>query len=164
MSQITGARDVLAQFQPKFVEGMLQGDTLRMFDKDLVAALATVDWRWPWLEEWEEKFDSAGLWPFMWPNFVPEDAEDDDYTAGELAIYRRQAMAPLITLTASALSYHFRNADMIFRVGQRGRLVFMDDPAERWAAAQYPAEFTFTETMAVPPFFPGDRTSMQAVR
>jgi hypothetical protein len=143
---------------------MLQGDTLRKFDKELVTSLATIDWRWPWLEEWEEKFESAGHWPFMWPDFVPGDSEDEDYTAAELAIYRRQAIAPLITHTASALSYHLRDADMIFRVGQRGRLVLLDDPAERWAAAQYPAEFTFSETMVIPPFFPGDRTSVQLVR
>lgn len=165
-SGIIGANDILLQAKPRFVAIMADGDVFRAFNRDLAAQLAGVEWEWPWLEEWRAKFRLAGLVPYLWRR-----EEDGVFWPGTWSdlTFPPQGLSTvsLIAHTASASTYSLRRVieGLEVRGGRekRLRLATPIDDAEAWASGTFAPQRWVDPNGDLPPFFPGDRSSVQWV-
>ncbi|MGV1823752.1 hypothetical protein [Agrobacterium vitis] len=163
-SGIEGATQELADMRAGFVNTVTEGAVFRKFEKVLVSRLGTVEWKWPWFETSLEMFREWDVWPQMWPDLTPDEevVELEEYSADELAIFRREQISPLISHAASKIYY--RSLSMrLMPTGITWRLAYTSDTAEKLAAEPYEAAILAGDISILPPFFPGDRTSLQFV-
>lgn len=158
---IAGASAELAALEAQFASTMQDGQALRTFDRALGAALDGKLWDWPLLDGWQGRFEAEGLWPYIWPDFQPDEEEIAEYDARELAAFRRHAATPLISHTAMMTGYRHRNQAMLTEAGVSLRLVSMGDSAEDWVSGPYITALANGDHRHLPPYFPGDRTSVQ---
>lgn len=165
---MTGAEAVLASFEAEWALGIISGDLPNWkFERKLCAALRQVEWSWPWFAEWYASFNAAGEFPFMWRGINDK---------GELEI----VAARLLVHTASHLYYRNRRLvahtmatlnGQVVRTGQPAgwlpegwfwTLADAGDPIEMRIAEPYRAAIEAGDLTHIPPFFPGDRTSLGA--
>lgn len=159
-SGIQGVAAELAAFKPAFVALFVAGSDSRRFDRDLTSTLRERQWTWPWFDEWDQRFADWGAWPTLWPELAPDDVDDEEYSEEEIVRFRREAMAGLISHTALMVAYrdwHLSKAQPY----HRWRLVSVDEVEKRVAEAMSAPEVTGPAQL--PPFFPGDRTTLQNV-
>ncbi len=165
--EINGAEDELKTLREPFIEVMITGNVMRKLEKQAAETLGNVPWIWPWFEKWEAKFTQWDAFPYSWPDLLPDEDEIEEWSPEEMAVLRRQEMAPLILHTAEKIFYAskhmlpYKTGDM--RMPESWRLVQMDDPTENRIAATYEANIAAGDLSVVPPFFPGDRTTLQPV-
>lgn len=166
-TEIAGAKTRLNGFRPTFARGMADGLSLRREIAEFAAGMETARWTWPAFDRWLETFSTWGEWPHMWQPVAEALAEDMEPENRAVAL--RNAAACLIPHTAMARFYVAQHAENFVRLVPRGwtlRLVFIDDnggPAERRAAEPFRARIECGDLSMRPPFFPGDRTTVQAV-
>jgi hypothetical protein len=114
-------------------------------ERELHAALAGVDWEWPWHAEWAEQFAAIGALPRMWRKPGAD-----------------QRLA-LLTHTAAMYFFDAGRRERAARVGTLGWVQFCpvrDEPAAVQAIIDaYIADYAAGSGPApLPPIFPGDRT------
>lgn len=56
---------IRATLLEQFDQGLVNGDTDWSADA-MEDTLKTIDWQWPWFDEWAARFKARGDWPFMW--------------------------------------------------------------------------------------------------
>ena len=166
-SGIVGAQDRLQAAEPRFIACMIDGMPRRQLDRHLEQSLADAEWTWPWFEQWAVYFDRQGAWPFLWPCLEPDiDPDDDDppvYLPAELVAYRRAAIAPLIASVAAKMAYRDRNESRPIPKWFGWRLSMLDDKVENQIAERYRPAVEAGDLTHLPPYFPGDRTTLQRV-
>lgn len=156
---ITGAAEEIAAFREAFAEALAAGESLHALEEELQDALAERDWTWPWFEEWSATFAEWGVHPGNWPPLAPTPTPDPPPTAEDLAEYRRAAIAPLIAHTAAMIYFRDRHLSRA-RPGIRWKLAPRSDEAEQRVAAQKGPAIEAGDLSSLPPFFPGDRTTL----
>ncbi|BBF84902.1 hypothetical protein DLM_1278 [Aquitalea magnusonii] len=56
---------IRATLLEQFDQGLVKGDT-DWSAEEMEATLKTVDWQWPWFDEWAARFKEREDWPYMW--------------------------------------------------------------------------------------------------
>lgn len=121
-----------------------------------------VRWDWPWFDEWRDCFSEAGLWPYMWrydryrrgPCYATAWADGDE--PGQEAARRM-----LLHHTVGAKGAHLRHNASNRRTMERrpGRhWLYLSNIDRDILQHFFPGLEACPDT--VPPFFPGDRTSV----
>ncbi len=159
-SGITGATAELTKFRERFVAAITGQGAMDELDRDLEDQLSELDWQWPWFEEWYKKFTEWGVYPHLWPPMAPELDESEPYSDEELAAYRKAAIAPLIAHTAAMIFFRDRHIEKSHSF-TKWRLAHKNDPAEMRVAIPKEIDIVSGNMSSLPPFFPGDRTSLQ---
>lgn len=157
---ITGAEGEISAFKDRFASTIAAGKPLQEIEDDLQDQLAVVDWQWPWFEEWHGKFTEWGTFPLTWPPLAPPAEERDQYSADDLAEYRRAGMALLLAQTAAMIFYRDRHLSKS-HMHQAWQLGHVGDPVEGRVAEAYDDAVRAGDLSKVPPYFPGDRTSLK---
>lgn len=151
---VSGAQDQLSSLRQAFVDAVVSGDDFRTLTRKAKAVLSPAEWHWPWFNEWEARFAAAGLSPFLWPGNADEDEVDEE----QVLRWRREDLAALIIQTAASRAYtlaHLAN----YRPGYVVALSSLDD-ADRLGAADHIARVAAGDFTQIPPFFPGDRSTI----
>jgi hypothetical protein len=156
---ITGAADELAVFRDEFAQAIAAGGSLHDLEDALQDALAEREWTWPWFEEWYGRFTEWGVYPFNWPPLAPTPTSDPPPSAEDLVVYRRAAIAPLLAHTAAMIYFRDRHLSRV-RPGIKWRLALRNDEAEKRVAAEKSPAIEAGDLSELPPFFPGDRTTL----
>lgn len=147
--------DVVERLEPIFIAAHRSGlprEEARRMDEHL----APVTWRWPWFEEWVERFKNLGIEPYLWRSLREE---TDRRGRGDADIRPR-----LLGYTISAHAYRIRDIVATLRIPDRRwpRLSVVGGcPAEDLAAREVWPAIARGELSILPPIFPGDRTSLQ---
>jgi hypothetical protein len=160
---ITGISSELAEFREKFVAAITEGGPMDELDRDLEDKLSELDWTWPWFEEWHTRFSEWKMNPHLWPPMQPEPDENEPYTPDELAAYRKAAIAPLIAHTAAMIFYRDRHLERSHGF-EKYRLMHRNDGAEMRVATEKEIAIMSGDMSSLPPFFPGDRTSLEPIK
>jgi hypothetical protein len=155
----------------------------RKFLKAFKAVIGPHPWVWPWFDEWREKFRQAQAWPGMWTEIAeldqeappPDPDEEDDYGMTPEGVQATLAEAQVELLHHSVSMMGYRLRDMVNLLNRssspevwRIKLTSIAGcPVEEAIAAQ------FADAVAgwmpgqdfppLPPYFPGDRTSVDLV-
>jgi hypothetical protein len=161
-SGIAGATDALKPLRERFVKAITEGTPLEEVENEVVDQLAEREWTWEWFEEWRKLFAETGEFPKSWPALAPEPDPDQPYTEAELAEYRRAAVASLVVPTAAMVFFRDRRMAKAFGY-EKWTLAHGDDPVEERIARDKAPAIMGGDYGSLPPFFPGDRTSMRAV-
>jgi hypothetical protein len=161
-SGIAGLGEVFKPLRERFVKAITEGTPLDELENDVIDQLAEREWTWDWFEEWRTLFAETGEFPRSWPALAPEPDPDQPYTEAELAEYRRAAVASLITPTAAMVFFRDRRMSKAFGY-EKWTLAHGDDPVEERIAKDKAVAIMGGDFSSLPPFFPGDRTSMRAV-
>lgn len=133
----------------------------RAENKALSAALKDTDWRWPWFDASAEGFDQDGEWPHMW---LREGLETEKARA------EVQPRCVILAHTLSMTAYRMRDMaddamkDLARRRGGYRLSVVAGCPVEARVAAQHAASIEAGDMSRLPPFFPGDRTTIAIKR
>jgi hypothetical protein len=162
-SAIAGATDVFKPLRERFVKAITEDQPLEDLENDLIDQLAVREWTWEWFEEWRKLFAEWGTFPASWPALAPEPDPSQPYTDDELAEYRRAAVASLIIPTAAMVFFRDRRMTKAFGF-EKWTLATSEDPVEQRVAKDKQPAIMAGEFGSLPPFFPGDRTSMRAVK
>lgn len=137
-----------------------RGDT-RLEVRALAAEVFEVEWHWPEFERWHAFFVEEGIWPVMWEAFEPPHdlEEDEEFEAGPVARVR------LLTHTLSSTTYRLRDTVNTLPTGWSWDLAVVGDgdDVEPRIAALHQARVRRGDLSALPPYFPGDRTSLRRV-
>lgn len=160
---ITGIDAALSDFRERFTTAITTGGSLDELDRELEEQLSEADWEWPWFEEWYKTFSEWGAYPYLWPPMAPEPDEAEPYSPEELAAYRKAAIAPLIAHTAAMIFYRDRHLEKSHSF-TKWRLAHRNDAAEMRVATEKEIAIMSGDMSSLPPFFPGDRTSLESIK
>lgn len=159
VSQIEGDVAFFDRFGVEFVRLMIAGDAFRKFNSRLGEVMSNRQWTWPLLERWEALFATEGVSPYMW-DFEPPTHD----RGGEKSAARSHGVAKVITHTAAMRAYADRHARKSTSFFAARALFKTDCPAENLVASRFEAAIAAGDLSVVPPFFPGDRTTLRYVR
>lgn len=131
--------------------------------KALEQALGDDDFSWPWFDQAKAAFKAAGEWPdlaaWTWFETDPDPLEKPSETKK-----RKRAKRMLLISSIQARYYNTqRHEQLVMMVVDMGCDVTLDisDPAANAVIDGY--QFDPTNNKHVPPFFPGDTTSLKSV-
>lgn len=130
--------------------------------KALEQALGDEDFSWPWFDKTKAAFDAAEVWPdlagWSWFEGDPDPLETPNETKK-----RRRAKRVLLISSIQTRFYntqrHEQLAMMVIDMGCTVTLV-INDPAVDVVVRNY--HFDPDDSKNVPPFFPGDTTSLKS--
>ncbi len=124
------------------------------------------EWGWPELDEWAGRFSASRRWPEIWKNYA------DAYRAAD----DNEKRSERIALLHHYLLFAASNAQLLadFLAGQQSgwsqRRLELRCTEDRSGAIEKSIAKTFQKLIAagdysqLPPFFPGDRTSLVSIR
>ena len=165
-ASILGADDVLDAARARFLALLESGDVFRKFDAQLLDELAVVDWEWPWLDEWRQRFYELDLVPHMWRDDTYLYEGKRSWKDGVFPRSEGTAVA-LISHSAAMATYSLRNVtDGIGRGAssdRRLRLFALDDDVEGQVCRDISPTLYIDADALLPPYFPGDRTNVRWV-
>jgi hypothetical protein len=148
-------RDVAERLEPIFMAAHRSGSS-REEARCTEEHLAPVTWRWPWFEEWVERFRTLSIEPYLWRSIRDEIDHRDQ---GDADIRPR-----LLGFTISMRAYRIRDIVVTLRIPDRRwpRLSVVGGcPAEDLTAREVWPAIARGDLALLPPVFPGDRTSLQ---
>jgi hypothetical protein len=157
---ISGVEAELAGFKDRFVQDIVIGMPMADLEDKLMDLLAVADWTWPWFEESYKQFGEWRMWPNVWPQLRPDD-DGTTYTPDDLAEYRKAAISPLIIQTAAMIFFRNRHMGKSSEFTQ-WKLFHTGDAASMRASEAYKDKIKAGDMSKLPPFFPGDKTRVQA--
>lgn len=183
---MTGGGAALAKARRPWIKARAEGADTRHIERELEDGLLRSRWHWPWHQRWLERFTAARMWPSMW-NLTSSATMrlEMNFPEAETAQERRDLICDehdrikanavkLFTHTVSTMASTERDRRQHAEIdtsilGWSWTLSnTMDPPALVEALlpaalsafdALYPAPNT-----PLPPYFPGDMTSVLLVR
>ena len=125
----------------------------------LVAGLEGVHWRWPWFDECATIFAHDAAWPHNW-------RRDGTVLPGfwKAPRFRCEILAITLYATRAAIDRAPGLAEIAARRGGYRLSVVLGCPVEAAVAARHAGAIEAGDLSIVPPFFPGDRTTLTAKR
>jgi hypothetical protein len=123
--------------------------------------LSGINWRWPWFEEWHQRFTVLGAWPRMWRHFS---AETEIGALRLLAHTLSRASVSARKRDDGLRLARYRNPQWTWGMPAPERMEFrffrvVDEPQPVLDIIEHYIDAFGNGTGAWPPFFPGDRTS-----
>lgn len=130
--------------------------------KALEQALGDSDFVWPWFDQAKAAFNAADQWPDLaaWTWFETE--PDPDEKPGETKKRKRAKRMLLITSIQGRYFNTQRHEQLAMMMVDMGCSIKLeiDDPAANVIVSNY--QFDPTNNKHVPPFFPGDTTTLKS--
>ena len=123
--------------------------------KALAEGLRGVAWSWPWFATWQRDFDARGALPYIW--------ESNDYRLRPERA-RVAILAHTLNTVLGALDRASGLPELAERRGGYRLVVIAGCPVEADVASRYAQRIEAGDLSTVPPFFPGDRTSLTVKR
>lgn len=114
------------------------------------------DWRWQEFEEWRIKFNDLGQWPYLWVKERLHEMPDSNFYTDE---YWQKRIARILVHTITMRAYSLRDEQQKIECGSTQRFADSADdtcPIE----TEICRKFNIGLLTGLPPFFPGDRTSL----
>lgn len=157
LRQTTVKQDIAQAMKPLWLHGYLSSDP-----RIANAALAPlrqqdIPFKWPLFEQWRTKFIGAKRFPETWSHFQDR--------ACDRRLGLRDEMVAMLCAHIDGCIYNRHRAGQLRAVADRRRCrADTDDSAARPFLLDLYAKLDVFDLATVPPYFPGDRSSMQLER
>lgn len=122
----------------------------------LFELLAGTGWAWAEYDRWKAEFERGGRLPYMWEQATCDTRPDPHGERPRCAI-----LAHSLTITAYTLNNRSTVDANASRLGGYRLWVIPGCAVEAEIAARYAAQIEAGDLTVVPPFFPGDRTTLK---
>jgi len=150
-----------------YVEGAPHGN-VRDDQRICERLLTSVEWAWPWFDEWRDRFAAIGEWPHMWIKYAKLEASPPQWPLEYVRTQRERERIALLVDTLWRAAAQARDLDSgreaIKLLGpgkfhwylHTGEGVFHDRFVPRIAE-----RIAVGDLSKLPPYFPGDRSIVQ---
>lgn len=140
-------------FHDTFVAGASARDLCTVLQRHL----SRTTWHWPWFQEWHQHFAPRGEVPYLWQDLAWAAAKSGGQPSD---------LVPLLEHSVSATIFRLRNLRQWAEMAQPLFPIlapvndFQGKVEQRLAREMWP-KIASGDWSVLPPFFPGDRTSLQ---
>lgn len=162
-AHVIGQTTLPPEIAEELTRGFWPGDSPRREMQILRQILLRREWRWPLFDEWAARFAADGAWPGMWTSYGEYHAEDND---DGMLDERIEILHHTLNFTANTFAKFAQYLDW-YGADPTPRYVLDissigDGPGriEGKIAKPFRAAINAGDHSRLPPFFPGDRTSL----
>lgn len=154
-AQIDIDPEVINQFSSLYIQAHQSGSP-RAEQQAAYDTISKTRWKWPEFEKWRAVFIENEQWPYTWKRQRLHEMPDGNEQQEE---YWQQRIARILVHTITMRAYSLRDEQE--RIENRMQQRFAektDDVCE--VEAEICRQYDAGELKGLPPFFPGDRTSL----
>jgi hypothetical protein len=146
---------VIEQFSLRYIQAHKSGSP-RAEQQAAYDTILKTQWTWHEFDKWHSLFSQQKKWPYLWRQQRLNELPDDESYKSE---YWQQRILRILVHTISMRAYAIRDEQLKIGNGMKER--FADDVGDECEVeAMICKQFNAGDLKGLPPFFPGDRTSL----